>query len=471
MVFSSIEFIFYFLPIVLVLYYLAPKVAKNIVLLLASLFFYAWGAPDFFPIFIVSMICNFLITGKMNKTTEIRARKGWLALSLILNIGLLAYFKYMNFFVDNVNAMLAFTNHATLHFARVALPIGISFFTFQSISYTVDVYRKVSEPLKRWYDYMLYISLFPQLIAGPIIRYNTIAEQLVNRTIPVEERVAGFRRFAIGLGKKVLIANTLAVLADEVFAMDYLTISSGSAWMGILAYTFQIYFDFSGYSDMAIGIGQMLGFRFSENFNAPYISQSISEFWRRWHITLGGFMKEYLYIPLGGNRISKGRTFFNLWIVFLISGLWHGASWTFVLWGVFHGTFLILDRLFMVDFLKKIGKFPSIMLTFLIVVLGWVLFRADTVGEAFSFYRALFAFRTGASAAISSQCILFFILAIAFSFLPALKIGDRWMEACFDNNPSPTRTIVLFIVTILLFFLSVGALATNDFNPFIYFRF
>lgn len=471
MVFSSIEFIFYFLPIVLVLYYLAPKVAKNIVLLLASLFFYAWGAPDFFPIFIVSMICNFLITGKMNKTTEIRARKGWLALSLILNIGLLAYFKYMNFFVDNVNAMLAFTNHATLHFARVALPIGISFFTFQSISYTVDVYRKVSEPLKRWYDYMLYISLFPQLIAGPIIRYNTIAEQLVNRTIPVEERVAGFRRFAIGLGKKVLIANTLAVLADEVFAMDYLTISSGSAWMGILAYTFQIYFDFSGYSDMAIGIGQMLGFRFSENFNTPYISQSISEFWRRWHITLGGFMKEYLYIPLGGNRISKGRTFFNLWIVFLISGLWHGASWTFVLWGVFHGTFLILDRLFMVDFLKKIGKFPSIMLTFLIVVLGWVLFRADTVGEAFSFYRALFAFRTGASATISSQCILFFILAIAFSFLPALKIGDRWMEACFDNNPSPTRTIVLFIVTILLFFLSVGALATNDFNPFIYFRF
>ena len=446
MVFSSIEFIFYFLPIVLVLYYLAPKVAKNIVLLLASLFFYAWGAPDFFPIFIVSMICNFLITGKMHKTTETRARKGWLASSLILNIGLLAYFKYMNFFVDNVNAVLAFTHHATLQFARVALPIGISFFTFQSISYTVDVYRKVSEPLKRWYDYMLYISLFPQLIAGPIIRYNTIAEQLVNRTIPVEGRVAGFRRFAIGLGKKVLIANTLAVLADEVFAMDYLTMSSGSAWMGILAYTFQIYFDFSGYSDMAIGIGQMLGFRFSENFNAPYISQSISEFWRRWHITLGGFMKEYLYIPLGGNR-------------------------TFVLWGVFHGTFLILDRLFMVDFLKRIGKFPSIMLTFLIVVLGWVLFRADTVGEAFSFYRALFAFRTGASAAISSQCILFFILAIAFSFLPALKIGDRWMEACFDNNPSQKRTIVLFIVTILLFFLSVGALATNDFNPFIYFRF
>ena len=471
MVFSSIEFIFYFLPIVLVLYYLAPKVAKNIVLLLASLFFYAWGAPDFFPIFIVSMICNFLITRKMHKTSDPKPRKGWLALSLILNIGLLAYFKYMNFFVDNLNVLLDATHHATLQFARVALPIGISFFTFQSISYTVDVYRKVSEPLQRWYDYMLYISLFPQLIAGPIIRYNTVAEQLVNRAIPIEGRVAGFRRFAIGLGKKVLIANTLAVLADEVFAMDYLTMASGTAWMGILAYTFQIYFDFSGYSDMAIGIGQMLGFQFSENFNAPYISQSISEFWKRWHITLGGFMKEYLYIPLGGNRVSKGRTFFNLWIVFLISGLWHGAAWTFVLWGVFHGTFLILDRLFMVDFLKKIGKFPSIMLTFLTVVLGWVLFRADTVGDALSFYRALFAFRTGTSVSLSSQCLLFFILAIVFSFLPALKAGNRWMNLFFDKSPSNSRTIVLFIVSILLFFLSVGALSVTDFNPFIYFRF
>ena len=335
MVFSSIEFLFYFLPIVLLIYYIVPKGAKNFVLLVASLAFYAWGAPDFFLIFIVSMLCNFLITKKLHNTAEIKPRKLWLTLSLILNIGLLAYFKYMNFFMDNLNALLDLSHHSTLQFARVALPIGISFFTFQSISYTVDVYRKVSEPLRRWYDYMLYISLFPQLIAGPIIRYNTIADQLVDRDIPMAGRVEGFRRFTIGLGKKVLIANTLAVVADEVFAMDFHTMSSGTAWIGILAYTFQIYFDFSGYSDMAIGIGRMLGFRFSENFNVPYISQSISEFWRRWHITLGGFMKEYLYIPLGGNRISKGRTFFNLWLVFLISGLWHGASWTFVLWGVF----------------------------------------------------------------------------------------------------------------------------------------
>ncbi|MCR4965295.1 MAG: MBOAT family protein [Bacteroidales bacterium] len=471
MVFSSIEFLFYFLPVVLLIYYLVPKVAKNLVLLVASLIFYAWGAPDFFLIFIVSMLCNFLITKKMHNAEEAKPRKRWLALSLVLNIGLLAYFKYMNFFVDNLNALLSLSHHATLHFARVALPIGISFFTFQSISYTVDVYRKVSEPLRRWYDYMLYISLFPQLIAGPIIRYNTIAEQLVDRTSTMEDRVAGFRRFVIGLSKKVLIANTLAILADEVFAMDYHTMSTGTAWMGIIAYTFQIYFDFSGYSDMAIGIGRMLGFRFSENFNVPYISQSISEFWRRWHMTLGGFMKEYLYIPLGGNRVSKGRTYFNLWIVFLISGLWHGASWTFVLWGVFHGTFLILDRLFMLDFLKKIGRFPAIILTFFIVVLGWVLFRAETVSGAIDFYQALFTFRSGATAAISLQCYLFLALAFLFAFIPVLKFGDKWMNLFYNDTHSKTVTIVLFIVTMVLFFLSVGSLAVTDFNPFIYFRF
>ena len=298
MVFSSIEFIFYFLPAVLLVYYLVPKVAKNVVLLMASLLFYAWGAPDFICIFIASMICNFMITNKMHRTKEIKGRKVWLALSLVLNIGVLAYFKYMNFFVDNLNALLLLTNHNALNFTRIALPIGISFFTFQSISYSVDIYRKVSAPLRHWYDYMLYISLFPQLIAGPIIRYNTIADQLVNRSVTMEDRVAGFYRFAIGLGKKVLIANSVAVVADEAFAMDYGMMSSGAAWIGILAYTFQIYFDFSGYSDMAIGIGRMLGFRFGENFNVPYISQSVSEFWRRWHITLGGFMKEYLYIPL-----------------------------------------------------------------------------------------------------------------------------------------------------------------------------
>lgn len=318
---------------------------------------------------------------------------------------------------------------------------------------------------------MLYISLFPQLIAGPIIRYNTIADQLVSRSIPMENRVGGFMRFTVGLGKKVLIANTLAVFADEVFAMDFGSISSGTAWLGILAYTFQIYFDFSGYSDMAIGIGRMLGFRFGENFNAPYISQSISEFWRRWHITLGGFMKEYLYIPLGGNRVSRARTYFNLWVVFLISGFWHGASWTFVLWGVFHGTFLILDRLFMLDILKKMGRVPSMLITFLVVVLGWVVFRAETVGDALHFYQALFAFRHGTTAAIAPQFLVFLLLAVLFSFSPACRFGEKCMGGLYAETHPKGATIALFTVSMLLFFLSVGNLAVTDFNPFIYFRF
>lgn len=321
MVFSSIEFLFFFLPAILIVYYLVPKTLKNWTLLTASLLFYAWGAPDFIFIFLGSMLVNFFLTRKMHHSNNPKVKRLLLSLSILLNLGILAYFKYMNFFVDNVNALLQLTHHSAITFTRIALPIGISFFTFQSLTYTIDVYRKVSQPLERWNDYMLYISLFPQLIAGPIIRYNTIAEQLVNRTSTMEDRVMGFYRFALGLGKKVLIANTVAIVADEIFAMNYDTLSTGTAWIGILAYTLQIYFDFSGYSDMAIGLGRMFGFRFTENFNAPYISQSISEFWRRWHITLGAFMKEYLYIPLGGNRVSQARLYFNLGTVFLISGL------------------------------------------------------------------------------------------------------------------------------------------------------
>lgn len=377
----------------------------------------------------------------------------------------------MNFFVDNVNALLQLTHHSAITFTRIALPIGISFFTFQSLTYTIDVYRKVSQPLERWNDYMLYISLFPQLIAGPIIRYNTIAEQLVNRTSTMEDRVMGFYRFALGLGKKVLIANTVAIVADEIFAMNYDTLSTGTAWLGILAYTLQIYFDFSGYSDMAIGLGRMFGFRFTENFNAPYISQSISEFWRRWHITLGAFMKEYLYIPLGGNRVSQARLYFNLGTVFLISGLWHGASWNFVLWGAFHGAFLILDRVFLLNILKKIGKLPATLFTFFIVALGWVVFRVEELGPALHFYKALFAFRGGEQTTLTPHFLSIFGIALLFSFLPMCKFGDRLLHRIFTEHYSSKTTYTMLAVTLALFILSVGALCVSDFNPFIYFRF
>ncbi len=471
MVFSSIEFLFFFLPAVLIIYYLVPKVAKNAVLLAASLLFYAWGAPDFIFIFLASMLANFFLTKRMHFSEKPKVKKRLLALSIVLNLGILAYFKYMNFFVDNLNALLELTHHSAIQFTRILLPIGISFFTFQSLTYTIDVYRNVSKPLERWQDYLLYISLFPQLVAGPIIRYNTIANQLVSRTITMEDRVLGFYRFVLGLAKKVLIANTVASVADEIFAMEYATLATGTAWIGILAYTFQIYFDFSGYSDMAIGLGRMLGFRFTENFNAPYISQSITEFWRRWHITLGDFMKEYLYIPLGGNRVSRARLYFNLGTVFLISGLWHGASWNFVLWGAFHGAFLILDRAFLLNILNKIGRLPATLLTFFIVVLGWVIFRIESVGPALEYYQALFAFRGGSVVALSPRLLTIFSIATLFSFLPMCKVGDRLMSTLFAEHYATRTTWIMFGITLLLFILSVGALCVSDFNPFIYFRF
>jgi len=471
MVFSSIAFLFYFLPVFLLIYYLVPAKWQNLTLLLASLVFYAYGAPKFLPVFIVMMLLNWMLTKWMHDSPTLKRKKWLLAASVTLNLLVLGYFKYMNFFVDNLNALLQLTDHNLIIFNRIALPIGISFFTFQSITYTVDVFRGDAAPLKRCTDYMLYISMFPQLIAGPIVRFNSIAAQISERQISMEARVNGFCRFMIGLGKKVLIANQLALLADPIFAMSYQEISTPTAWIGILAYTFQIYFDFSGYSDMAIGLGKMLGFRFPENFDAPYTSLSVSEFWRRWHITLGAFMKSYLYIPLGGNRKGVARTYLNLVIVFLLSGFWHGASWNFVMWGAFHGIFLILDRLFMLKTLDKLGRIPAMLLTFLAVTAGWVLFRTETLAGAVHFYQAMFSFRSGTSLQWQPQH-LFLILAAIISFVPATKIGQKAMDNLFADHYSKRSLILILILVFLIIApLSVGSLASNNFNPFIYFRF
>ena len=354
---------------------------------------------------------------------------------------------------------------------EVALPIGISFFTFQSLTYTIDVYRGITPPSKKLTDYVLYIMMFPQLIAGPIVKYNTVAAQLVSRTSAMEDRAVGFYRFIIGLSKKVLIANTLALYADQVFNNTLVDLSSGAAWLGILTYTMQIYFDFSGYSDMAIGLGRMMGFTFPENFNDPYTSKSISEFWRRWHITLGAFMKDYLYIPLGGNRRSNARTYLNLGIVFLCSGFWHGAAWTFVLWGVFHGLFIILDRVFLLNVLKKIGKIPSVVFTFFIVNLGWVLFRAETLTQAGSFYQTLFVFRSGNTYSVDTQLLVTLIVALLFSFLTLTTWGQKLQDKIFAEHYSKRLSWIMFVVCLVLLILCAGALCVSDFNPFIYFRF
>lgn len=471
MVFSSNIFLFFFLPIFLIAYFVTPQKFRNYTLLLFSLIFYAYGAPDFVFLLVGECIVNYFIVRGMAKTEKTSTKKWLCALSVIMALGLLLYFKYANFFMENLNAILGWMHHEPVGWMKVALPIGISFFTFQSITYTIDVYRGTTPPSNKLTDYVLYIMMFPQLIAGPIVNYNSVAAQLVERTSTMEDRVVGFYRFIIGLGKKVLIANTLAAYADQVFAMNYADLATSTAWIGILSYTFQIYFDFSGYSDMAIGLGKMMGFKFPENFNDPYTSRSVTEFWKRWHMTLGNFIMNYLYIPLGGNRKGKGRMYLNLWLCFLLSGLWHGASWTFVLWGAFHGLFICADKLFLKDLLKKAGKWPAVILTFFVVNMGWVLFRVDTAADAGGFYQALFAFKGGLTQPADRLFWFTFGLAVVFSFLTLFKGGQRLQDTIFADHYSKGLSWTMFAICLILLILSAGSLCVSDFNPFIYFRF
>lgn len=483
MVFSSNIFLFFFLPIFLVVYFLTPKKFRNYTLLLFSLVFYAYGAPDFLLLLVGECVVNYYLVHSMVKAQ--RGKKLLCALSIIISLGILLYFKYAGFIFENLLAFFqivaptgTLTSHLpplTSRLSSIVLPIGISFFTFQSLTYTLDVYRGVTPPSKKLTDYVLYIMMFPQLIAGPIVNYNTVANQLVSRESTMENRVVGFYRFVIGLSKKVLIANTMALYADQVFGMDYALLSTGSAWLGILAYTMQIYFDFSGYTDMAIGLGMMMGFRFPENFNDPYTSKSVTEFWKRWHMTLGSFIMNYLYIPLGGNRKGKGRTYLNLWLCFLLSGLWHGASWTFVLWGAYHGLFICLDKLFKVKGEKtKKGYLSTLhahLLTFLIVMMGWVLFRADNIAGAGGYYAALFSFRNGLSGNADALFWFTLVLALLFSFLTLFKGGQRLQDLIFAEHYSKRLSWVMFAISLILLVLSTGSLCVTDFNPFIYFRF
>jgi alginate O-acetyltransferase complex protein AlgI len=411
----------------------------------------------------------------MSQTKTERYRRLMLALSVFINLGLLVYFKYSNFFIENVNAVLSLLgseNH--IHWTKLVLPIGISFYTFETITYVMDVFRRVHKPLDNFWSYQLYIIFFPKLIAGPIIRYHDLADQIEDRSKneTLDNVLTGFYRFAIGLAKKVLIANQMGLYADTVFALHYADLGTFTAWMGILAYTFQIYFDFSGYSDMAIGIAKMVGFKFPENFNNPYISQSITEFWRRWHISLGAWMRNYLYIPLGGNRVAtKSRLYFNLWLGFLASGLWHGASWSFVLWGAYHGLFLVLERGFLLKIYEKIGKFPSMLITFFFVVIGWVFFRIEDISDAFVFLKRLFAFEGNTSNIMDSEFYTYLFLAVFFSFITYFKIGKKWQDSIYFNNYNNKKHITVFVLTLLLLIFSISSITAFGFNPFIYFRF
>ncbi len=474
MVFSSIIFLFYFLPAFLLVYYFSPKRFKNLTVLLFSIFFYSWGAPKFIFVILATTFLDFHLVSLMSRSATEYQRRVLLTLSISINLGVLFYFKYSNFFIDNINALLSIGGIHEVSWTKLILPIGISFYTFETITYVVDVYRKEHKPLTNFWDYQLYIILFPKLIAGPIIRYHDLADQISDRSSSdtIDNRLTGFYRFIIGLAKKVLIANHMGLVADSVFSNSISGISSYTAWMAILAYTFQIYFDFSGYSDMAIGIGKMIGFRFPENFNNPYTSKSITEFWRRWHISLGSWMRNYLYIPLGGNQVkTKRRLYFNLWIVFLASGLWHGASWSFILWGAYHGSFIVLERLFLLKFYDKIGKLASVILTFFIVVIGWVFFRIESISEAILFVRRMFVFNSPNLMNLDTEFILFFTLAVVFSFFTFSLKGQKIQNKIFINDYTISRHITMSIISVILLMISASSITSFGFNPFIYFRF
>ena len=394
MVFSSLLFMFRFLPLVLILYYAAHVKLRNVILFLFSLFFYAWGEPKYVFLMLCSITVDYFIGKRIQKcrsADRMSAAGRWMLLSVIYNLSVLGFFKYTDFLIGTINAVFG----TDIPLPGIPLPIGISFFTFQTMSYTIDVYRGVTQAQTSWLNYGTYVSMFPQLIAGPIVQYKTIAKQLKERTETTGEFVAGITRFLAGVGKKVLLANNIGVLWDTVSAMPLASLPAATAWLGAIAYTFQIYFDFSGYSDMAIGLGQMFGFHFLENFNYPYISRSITEFWRRWHISLSSWFREYVYIPLGGNRKGAAKQIRNIVIVWMLTGIWHGASWNFVLWGVYYGILLILEKFIFGKALKKLPGVLQHAYTLFFVVISWVIFAFDNVGAGIGYIGAMFGAGVG----------------------------------------------------------------------------
>jgi alginate O-acetyltransferase complex protein AlgI len=470
MVFSSITFLVYFLPVFLLLYQLTPNKYKNAVILVASIYFYSWGGPKFIFVILGTTFLDFFLVNAMHQQKTPAAKRKYLVISLLLNLGLLFYFKYCNFFIENINALFG----TEIGWLKVALPIGISFYTFESITYVVDVYRGIHKPLKNFWHYQTYILLFPKLIAGPIVRYHDIADQITNRekNYTPDVKLSGFLIFCLGLAKKTILANTLGMQADAVFNLPAGQVDTATAWIGTLAYTFQIYFDFSGYSDMAIGLGKIMGFRFPENFNNPYTSASITEFWRRWHITLGTWMKNYLYIPLGGNQVSDLKLYRNLIIVFLLSGFWHGASWNFVMWGAYHGLFLVLERLFLGRVYQKTGRLISVPITFIIVATGWVLFRNENLGYGLQVIRQLYSFEFfDARFAINNDFLFMCILAIVISFFAITRHTKALQDKLYGEQFSGAGKWMAVLGGTVLFYVSLSYIAALDFNPFIYFRF
>lgn len=468
MVFSSVIFLFLFLPFVLILHFTVPFKFKNIILLIFSLIFYAWGEPRYVFLMILSILINYGYGIWIDRTGNSDKKRVYiLASAITVNIGLLGFFKYANFAVDVVNSAL----HTNFHLQAIPLPIGISFYTFHALSYLIDIYRRQEQGQRNLFKLSLYITFFPQLVAGPIIRYNDVAKQLNQRLFSSAKFVDGIQRFILGLSKKILLANPLGAVADTIFMTSTSDLSTGSAWIGIMAYTLQIYFDFSGYSDMAIGLGKMFGFEFKENFNYPYIAKSISEFWRRWHISLGSWFRDYVYIPLGGSRVSKWKLCRNLLIVWALTGFWHGASWTFMAWGIYYGVLIALEKFGLEKWLSKLYPFNHI-LVLLLVMIGWVFFRADNFSYATDYLAAMFTSHghhildTQALSLLSLNWFYFVIaIIVALPVFPKLKKLELRPSINF------AREVVLLFFYIFLFTQVILYLVNSTYNPFLYFRF
>jgi alginate O-acetyltransferase complex protein AlgI len=479
--FSSLVFLFVFLPLVLPVALIRNTSVQNYFLLFASLIFYAWGGVSYTVIMLASIILNYFTGIGIDFLSSPKNKKLLLVTGVVLNLSLLVIFKYLNFLIASANSFLPFNYKLTQ--THIALPIGISFFTFHGLSYIIDVYRGRIQSQKNLSIIALYIILFPQLIAGPIIRYKVIYHQFEQRYITIAKFAHGIKRFVIGLGKKVLIANAFAAIADKIFSADVSQLPASTAWLGIISYTIQIYFDFSGYSDMAVGLGRMFGFTIPENFNLPYISQSIKEFWRRWHISLSTWFRDYLYIPLGGNQLSEAKTYRNLVLVFFLCGLWHGASWTFLAWGIYHGLFLVLERGKIGALIGKMWKPLRHIYALLVVMIGWVFFRSETFAQAFNFIEVLFGAHAHQSELIpawhylSNETVFLLLMAIIFSTnLPKhgyiiLKRNLVKMRFYSIRRSMAIQTIVLDFTLLFIFCVSVFSLAGSSYNPFIYFRF
>nr|WP_321152567.1 MBOAT family O-acyltransferase [uncultured Acetatifactor sp.] len=470
MVFSSVVFLFRFFPLFFLLYYLVPERMKNIVLFLGSLIFYAWGEPVYVVLMLFSTVVDYVHGQLLERLRGKRAARLVLLSSVVINLGLLCFFKYADFLIQSVNGVLG----TSFPLFELGLPIGISFYTFQTMSYTIDVYRGQTKVQKNLLDFGVYVAMFPQLIAGPIVKYRDVEERLHNRRITLVDVSQGLQRFCVGLAKKVLLANNIGELWAFVGKMRFQEMSMLTAWLGIVAFGFQIYFDFSGYSDMAIGLGRMLGFVFPENFNYPYISASVTEFWRRWHISLGSWFREYVYFPLGGSRRGRPRQLLNILIVWMLTGIWHGAGWNFLLWGLWFAFALTLEKLFLGKLLSWLPKGIGIVYTLLVAVAGWVLFALETPAQIWGYVKAM----TGMAQSLADRqgiylgrqyLVLFLIGVIACTPLPK-RIANYFRDSRTGFHMALYRFGEKFIPAAMLL-LSIAGIVDASYNPFLYFRF